>query len=97
MYVIKPNNDIPNHRRLGFISVVLIAEIFSAKRHSLIWLAEATFTNYGARSREPTIIRRSSIHQLHQRKKTPQKRAFLHVGGGGRSCSFSGDAPLRRY
>ena len=70
-----------NRRWFNLLSMVLIAEkTFSAKRHSLIKYTEATFTIYGARSREPTAIRRSSINHLHQHtKKRPQGRFRMLV------------------
>ena len=65
--------------------MVLFAERISAKRHSLIYRTEVIFTIYGARSREPTIIRRSSINTPPATRKKRPKRAFSRVGGGGRS------------
>ena len=65
------------------VGVVLIAERISAKRQALSWLAEESFLNYGAPSRAPTIIRRTSVNTLPPTKKDAQRRHF--VGGGGRS------------
>ena len=83
---------------IQFRSVVLFAEtlkrVLSAKRHSLMYRAD-TPLSYGAPSREPTIIRRSNVNTSPPTKKDAQRRHF--VGGGGRSCSFSGDAPPNDY
>ena len=54
------------------VSVVLFAERVSAKRHSLICRTEDSFCCNGARLRAPTIIRRTNINHIHQRKKTPE-------------------------
>ena len=64
------------------MSVVLIAEKISAKRHSLIWLVKVMFTRYGARSRAPTIIRRTSVNAtLSTKKKNPNDGVLFFVGG----------------
>ena len=77
----------------------MIAERISAKRHSLILHAEVIFLFYDARSREPTIIRRSSVNApppTHE--KTPRKgvRALVEVVGV-EPTSYSAAKKLSTY
>ena len=79
------------------VEVVLIAERISAKRHSLIWFTEVAFINYGARSRAPTVIRRTNINHLHQRKKTPKGVISLVEVVGVEPTSYSAAKKLSTY
>ena len=69
----------------------------SAKRHSLIYRTEVIFTIYGARSRVPTIIRRTNINHIHQRKKTPEGVISLVEVVGVEPTSYSAAKKLSTY
>ena len=72
----------------------------SAKRHSLRWRTEGKHSPYGARSREPTIIRRPSVNHLLQRtKKRPTKGVFVRLVEvvGVEPTSYSAAKKLSTY
>ena len=69
----------------------------SAKCHSLMPPAKRKNFHYGARSREPTIIRRTNIYHLHQRKKTPEGVISLVEVVGVEPTSYSATRELSTY
>ena len=83
------------------VEVVLFAETLkrvpSAKCRALTFFAEVSCFHYGAPSREPTTIRRSSINHLHQRKKTPEGVISLVEVVGVEPTSYAAAKKLSTY